>query len=117
MKTALIWTLLALVPVANLQMICVDHGSATAVVKDGSPDPDCSDFCLRAEAPRVPAETTAGCVLVAGGCSMLASLVVALPERPESIAAPVTDRVAALSLPRTSYLSPALQKLTPPPKS
>ena len=116
MKTAVVWTLLALVPFANLQMICVDHGGNGVIESGSSPNPDCTDFCLRAEAAPEPVQPETGCVLVAGGCSLLTALVVALPERWPPLAAPVENRDTAIPIARMGYLSPALQTLTPPPK-
>lgn len=113
-----VWILLALVPFANLQMICVDHGGGSGVRESGSsPAPDCSEFCLRAEAAPQPVQPNTGCVLVAGDCSLLAALVVTLPERWPALAAPAETQDATASIPRTRYLAPALQQLTPPPKA
>ena len=118
MKTAAVWILLALLPVANLQMICVDHGGGSGGRESSSSSaPECTEFCLRAEAPSPPVTDGAGCVLLAGGCSLLAALVVALPERWPPLAAPVAGREPTLPIERTRYLWPALQKLTPPPKA
>ena len=118
MKTALVWTLMALVPFVNLQMICVDHPGDRAVLEAGSSsDPNCMDFCLRTQKPKAPVKAEGGCVLIAGGCSVLAALVVALPEPSPSLAAPVGHAVADMPLRHPRYLSPALQKRTPPPKS
>ena len=116
MRKALLWSLLALVPFANLRMICFDHSGSTGVVRAVAAEgPDCSDFCRRDQAPPPNTESESGCVLVAGGCSVLTMMVVSLSAPPPALDAPAAG-LLVLPRPQHLYRSPVLELFSPPPQ-
>ena len=111
-RTFLLWSLVLLVPVINLRMICVDH-AVDAVAASG--EADCAELCLREGPPRDT--SSAGCVLVAGGCSAVSALLVALPvPSTVTLAAPAVTFLTAGS-DADLYLPPSPSRLSPPPRT
>lgn len=114
MRKVLLWSLLALVPFGNLRMICFDHAGSAAVVQ-GAAAEDCSEFCLRDQAPPPDTESESGCVLVAGGCSLLTMLVVTLAAPAPALDAPVAGLFVTPG-PQQFYRPPVLDLFSPPPQ-
>lgn len=116
MRKVLLWSLLALVPFGNLRMICFEHADRAGVVRVEAPeDPDCSDFCRRDQAPPPDTRSESGCMLVAGGCSLLTTLVVALAAPAPAPDALVAGLVVEPAL-QQFYRPPVLDLFSPPPQ-
>lgn len=112
MRTFLLWLLIGLVPLANLQMVCFDHpGSLPGAVDGGSSAADCADLCPR-ERQSAP---DSGCVLVAGGCSALVAAVMAF-DAPAALLETALTSAPVAPADRTAYLAPALAHDSPPPE-
>lgn len=108
------WAFVVVVPLLNLRLVCVDHlpsGGRRASVSPAT----CDELCPRDAAPGREATSETGCVLVAGGCSAGASVVIALPAAPvRGVPRPVAAAMAAMAL--SPYHAPALTPVSPPPK-
>ncbi|HVL69695.1 MAG TPA: hypothetical protein VM364_20730 [Vicinamibacterales bacterium] len=112
MRRLLLWLLLVLVPAGNLQMVCFDHpGVAPSAGKAVTGADRCADLCPRDAA--APVDT--GCVLIAGGCSVLLAAVVTLHDpvaglHPPRMITPVVPAAAGV------YVAPPLASFNPPPE-
>jgi hypothetical protein len=107
----LIWTLLALVPLANVRMICFDHDGVSAA-RSLPAGADCDDTCPREK----PADQETGCLLVAGGCSAVMAFVVALSS-PTTVFAPPLATSHRVPDTRDLYTAPVLRTFSPPPEA
>ena len=109
MRALLLWSLLVLVPLGNVRMICYDLASSgTGAATSGA---DCDDMCERP--PADPAET--GCVLVAGGCTSVLAVLIALPVPVLPLGIPAVEREHPF-LKADIYLPPALSSHLRPPR-
>lgn len=108
--------LVLLVPLTNLRMICVDHSAGAAHRTAVSSPAGCDDLCPRDGAPVPDTDLPdTECLLVAGGCSALATFLVALPASAPAIAAPRPTRYADVR-PALTDLRPAARPFSPPPE-
>lgn len=114
MRTVLVWSLLALVPFTNLRMICFDHTGSGGVVRADTPE--CAEICKRDQAPPPSdVDSEAGCVLVAGGCASVSTLLLTLCTPATVFNLPLTS-IAVAAPSRGLYSSPPLELFSPPPQ-
>ena len=115
-RTLFLWMLVILVPVTNLRMICVDHAAGTDGRASASLPTECDEMCPRDDAPRPDNDRSEnGCLLVAGGCSALATFLMAVPAPALALAAPLSTIYADVR-PTLTYLGPADRPFAPPPE-
>jgi len=117
-KIVLLWALLLLVPFTSLRMVCVELAGQRPASRASTSPPECDDLCPRDAAPQrnESSEDSPGCLLVAGGCSAVAALVVALPSPPVPLPAPAATLIR-MSADRELYAGPVPALAGPPPKS
>jgi hypothetical protein len=115
-RTFFLWTLVILVPLTNLRMICVDHAAGSAGRVAVSSPTECDEMCPRDGAPLPENDRPEnGCLLVAGGCSAVATFLVALPAPALALAAPPST-IYAVVRPTLTYLWPPARPFSPPPE-
>src|SRR5689334_6694749 len=103
-------------------MICFDHqGSARRAAV--SADAECDEFCPREAAPNrqsreaapaSPDDESGGCLLVAGGCSAVAALIVGLPIPRGGEISKVSVSSSIVDLAPSIYLPPSFPPFSPP---
>ena len=113
-KTLVICALAVLVPLTNLRMICVDHAGPARASATVTANGACDEMCPRT--PPAPTSAKTGCVLVAGGCSVVTAFVVALPAPSSApLASPQATIVSFVSVPDL-YHPPVRAPFSPPPE-
>jgi hypothetical protein len=111
LKTLLLWSLVALVPLTNIRMVCVDHSGTRASAQR----PDCGELCPRDAGGRAAPQETS-CVLVAGWCSAVTAVAVALPAPGIFPLGGAPATLAALPPDVPVHSAPAVRPVSPPPK-
>lgn len=109
MRTLLLWSLLVVVPLGNVRMICYDLASTGASGRTSGAD--CDDMCER------PTSRTSdtGCVLVAGGCTSVLAVLIALPVPVLPLPIPSVERERPVPV-ADSYRPPTLSSHLRPPR-
>lgn len=108
MRALLLWSLLVLVPLGNVRMICYDLASSGAGARASGAD--CDDMCERPTAD--PVET--GCVLVAGGCTSVLAVLIALPVPVLPLGIPAVERDRPFAVADLYHPPTLLAPLRPP---
>jgi hypothetical protein len=126
MRSLIVCTLLALMPLSSVRMVCFSPHAAGARPRPSiGPEPshaadededECTRVCLRRPAPPPPAAAVT-CILVADpACELLATTPAAVMPHDVTIA---VARVSSPFEPRpaAAYLPPTLDRRSPPPRA